>query len=516
MSVTPEMYAALGGEKMLREQYPTVHQMLSQAQLLAPRGSEQRQKLWAESGITALNVCVCVEEKAEAAQALGSGEETLKVFLRSNLTQESEVLLYTVTIQDENQTMVLDSMTGSTNNVLDFETVLTSSSALVRSHITSPLVVIVNYTWIENGKAKSERIIEKYSGQGDTGSAVSNITVTDPVTKEENEAILVTYSRVDSAADYSYTGVVFGDNVKIKFPFKGSIEVAENYTIDEVVAVDPTLTSVVSELYFSVEGTVNASYYGGSEDALLSLYTISDDKKSVSWALPDGDDWGIWFDKASFSAKSNAYFYSNIILKVTYHASAEIYRYISVLIYSLPKTDALVDDSDCSKGIKPLLLYWGCFAENTPILMADNTTKFIQDIAEGEQVKTDCGTAKVCSTAQGLEERLIHIETQNGCALRVTDTHPIMTNRGLLPAKELTAADLIVTLEGESQLTRLHYEPYGATVYNLTLEPHGLLVAGGGIYAGDTVAQNTASNVCEQKPETALQKELAQLLSQLA
>ncbi len=516
MAVPQALYATLGGEELLQQHYPAVHQMLSQAVALPLRGSRERQTLWQNEGITALNVCICSLEKMSSADGTEEETERLSVLLRSNLTATSEILLYSISILDQETEQLLDSTSGNALNVNYFETTYTSSAPLVRANLHRPLTVSATYTWIENGASCTETVTEDFQAIRDAGVVIGDFSVTAPQPLKGNDTILITYDRVDSGADYSYSNVVHGTMVDVKIPFEGVITAADDYTIEAVLEEHPQDARIKSNLYFSLENDFNVSYCQDNKEALLALYEVSEDQKSVKWKIPE-DDWQLSLDKTSFTAQVNAYFYSSIILRARYTpASVPMYTYVSAIVYSTPAEGQKLDVSSDDAEIPPLRLYWGCFGSDTPILMADNRIKMIQDIIEGDCVATKLGTSQVKSTCHGPEDVLIRIETRNGHQVLVTETHPILSQRGLLPANKLNAADLIITVDGPSELAQLHEEPYGGMVYNITLETSDLIIADG-IYAGDMAAQNTPLTGTQQcQPQTQLQRELIALFQRMA
>lgn len=503
MAVKQNIYHVLGGENRLKAQYPTIHRMISQAKPLPQRGSQQRQALWQGEGIEALNVCVCLEPKID-------NTENLCVFLRSNHVQETEVLLYTITVSDHETGKLYDSSSGYAQNVSYFESPQMELSALVRANLHRPLNITVNYTWLENGESVTETLSEVYQATVGDDMAISGIDVNDPRSDKGNSIVLITYNRTSEDADYSYTDVVVDDYVHIRIPFDGAIQVTDNYEILEVCEYSAVEPSQKTELYFSVSKSFNVSYCDGDLDKLMEIFSISEDGKTLSWTIPDAN-WNVALSKSVFNREASAWIYCSIILRLKncLFPTAEVY--LPVVLYSTPADGEVIDLSNDSKEIPQIHLFWGCFAANTPVQMGDGSIMDIQNIRVGDTVKTAQGIARVSDTCQGLEKTMICIETIKGHQILVTETHPVLTERGLLPANELNAADLIVTTDGSWELAQLHQEPYHGTVYNLGLEGGDLLIADG-IYAGDMVAQNTRAAIVQSaRPMTQLQKELAEL-----
>lgn len=78
---------------------------------------------------------------------------------------------------------------------------------------------------------------------------------------------------------------------------------------------------------------------------------------------------------------------------------------------------------ECGVGINKLE---GCFAENTPILMWDGTTKLSQDIKVGDLLVGDDGNKRtVLETFNGLD-KLYKIKQSNGCEYTVNSKHHLV------------------------------------------------------------------------------------------
>jgi hypothetical protein len=165
--------------------------------------------------------------------------------------------------------------------------------------------------------------------------------------------------------------------------------------------------------------------------------------------------------------------------------------------------------------IERISLWWGCVAKDTQILMVDGSSKRAEDIRSGDRVVSGNGTSEVTDVVTGMEAELITLTTQNGHSVRVTGSHPIGTTRGFVQASELTAADHILTINGESPIKFLYTESYHDMVYNFLLTAEGPMVCGG-IIAGDFMMQNeTGSRVANQAiADTPLMAEMRKLFAE--
>lgn len=140
--------------------------------------------------------------------------------------------------------------------------------------------------------------------------------------------------------------------------------------------------------------------------------------------------------------------------------------------------------TDESNGLNVILNGNGdicCFEAGTQVLMADGTTKNIEDIAAGDKVKTyDLITGRFIDTVvnyKAVNNNVTHVaivELDNGMKVRMNEYHPLLTVDGYhsitqhegLP--ELIVGDTIITTEGLNKVVnidRTMQEP--ETMYNL-------------------------------------------------
>lgn len=113
-----------------------------------------------------------------------------------------------------------------------------------------------------------------------------------------------------------------------------------------------------------------------------------------------------------------------------------------------------------------------CFAEGTEILMADGSTKAIEQVKVGEKVVADAqGTVlTVTGFGQGAElDSMIQLKTDKGHTVEVTAKHPVLTPKGTVAADSLRAKDQLLTREGVATLTSAARVPVKSMVYNLQL-----------------------------------------------
>ncbi|WP_183086061.1 Hint domain-containing protein [Propionibacterium australiense] len=119
---------------------------------------------------------------------------------------------------------------------------------------------------------------------------------------------------------------------------------------------------------------------------------------------------------------------------------------------------------------------YGCFTPNTPVLMADGTTKPISQVEAGEQVLAhDPATgqdvpATVERTFTHENVPTLRVTTTEGC-VETTATHPFyVQDRGYTPADQLHEGDTLHTPDGQvTKVISIQATGRTQTVHNLAI-----------------------------------------------
>lgn len=141
-----------------------------------------------------------------------------------------------------------------------------------------------------------------------------------------------------------------------------------------------------------------------------------------------------------------------------------------------------------------ILLGWcscGCFAEDTLISVFEKENQQFKEISAStlahhrqsyEAVhltsnstlsQFEYGNSNIRITTEGLEKQpIVVIETENGRKLRVTEKHPILTQRGsMVQAKDLQIEDGVISQEGiPLKISSLRLESYCGNVINFMVD----------------------------------------------
>jgi hypothetical protein len=121
----------------------------------------------------------------------------------------------------------------------------------------------------------------------------------------------------------------------------------------------------------------------------------------------------------------------------------------------------------------PFLYFeYSCIAKGTLISMADGTTKAIEDVYVGDLVATADGVKEVQDTSIGYEAiPMISLTDSLGNNVLLTETHPVVTARGVVWANEVVTGDVLSTDAGSSTVVAVSAVMFNDTVHNLELEP---------------------------------------------
>ncbi len=166
------------------------------------------------------------------------------------------------------------------------------------------------------------------------------------------------------------------------------------------------------------------------------------------------------------------------------------------------------DPQGTVKTIPDLYFGSGCLAAGTPVRMADGSERPVEEVLVQEKVVADSDgrTLTVIDTFLGTEDLpLVIVEDVRGHRVAMTETHPVITERGVLLAKQLTDEDVLITVDGPAGVKKISAGETDQKVYNLRLGGEGEEVNdenatffAGGILVGDDRMQGA----WERKYET--------------
>ncbi|OJI06405.1 hypothetical protein BK004_03620 [bacterium CG10_46_32] len=125
----------------------------------------------------------------------------------------------------------------------------------------------------------------------------------------------------------------------------------------------------------------------------------------------------------------------------------------------------------------------GCFLAGTQILMADGTTKPIEDIREGDVIRTLSDPLRLTQATGTVTQTFRHLVGGyliiNG-TLRVTPEHLVYANHSFRSAGSLTQGDWLLAPDGTKVfITSIERKQESVEVYNFTVDPQHTYIADG-------------------------------------
>ncbi len=144
----------------------------------------------------------------------------------------------------------------------------------------------------------------------------------------------------------------------------------------------------------------------------------------------------------------------------------------------------------------------GCFVAGTDIGIGKDLAIDVEDLKVGDAVVLSNGKkSNVVKVVSGPEKHpVIKLQLVTGETLTVTQTHPMLTELGVIQAKDLSIGSRLLTQKGHwATLTSISAEKYEGQVYNIELagdHESDHLIYGNGVVTGDLYLQQKL----QQKP----------------
>lgn len=361
---------------------------------------------------------------------------------------------------------------------------------------------VCDFFWMEvdeHGNPYMSSSTSKYNDFKVDGlsTIVSKLVVNDPIPKHtpDRKYVVVVYNRtaqVGDDYDYAFDNNKFSDKgkdyVKVYLPTSGTVTLTNDYIVlglNESMGFALQITDLNN-------GVVN---YYMNFDSIET--TISADKRSLTWKF--NDYWNNVLNVSNFNAKTTVNIYNKMEIDIQ-KVSTGMKMHIPVVFQSngSPSQDPSFVIS------KPIMIQWGCLGKDTMILMADHTLKVVSEISIGDTILNENMEAIVVKDIYtGQEEQMVKIETTSGKKVLVSSGHPVVTKRGVIAARRLTAADEIKTVNGFEEILNLQMVDYNDTVYSLSFETENTLI-GNDIVLGDFNMQQEVDT--EEEPKEVIER----------
>lgn len=367
----------------------------------------------------------------------------------------------------------------------------------------------------EDGKMHSE--IEKsetFVCEGFT-DIVKSLELIDPCDKsrKKNDPLIVLYGRGENAgetADYKYPECKeTGNKVPIKFPMEGKITFSDVHFPIGYAKGSHTVSIVFC---FSTNGTVEY------KPSIEECFWVDDNNEHVLH-FKFQEDWKNKLDVSDFAVKTE------LNLRVSFYVRYAIgsktsgnLRDIPIEISSTKKNyGEYYKASGTHVYIPYVSIRWGCFAKDTWIRMGDGGQKQICDIQKGDILYSPSdGKVRVTGIVAGDEEKLVVIETCEGSRIRVSQTHPMITDQGPRRAAEIRPGTMLVNETGAMETVRFAYLcEYNDKVYNIETEKDDVVLVGNGLQSGGYEMQNAVDAERKEEEPMPLKPEVKALVEEM-
>lgn len=349
------------------------------------------------------------------------------------------------------------------------------------------------------------------------GNPITKMTVDDPRSKLEkpNDPIRVYYARKpndNEKSDYIEDNNKPENNLlKVILPVRGSIEIQSELTF---VKVDEDANIFNRYPTLIIEKDSIAQYAISSKD-YNTKFKYDESKHKISYELEK--DWQnqISLTRFPLTTGKEVRFHVSIPLLLKNNNGMEFTAIAEVTsaalsngeeYYKLSKTPGVAK-------IPKIQLNYGCFSRDTFIKMSNGDNRRIDEIQQGDMVPNAEGLpVQVNNIITGYEEELVCIQTVNGRELRLTASHPVLSQGALKSASNIAPGEKLTLDDGTLDTVKFIFlQPYQDQIYSLVTSEKGELLIANGFIAGDFTVQNSfvePEPETEQEPLTAEEEEL--------
>lgn len=346
-------------------------------------------------------------------------------------------------------------------------------------------------------------------------------------TTDDHNPLNVLYAR-DLWAEEKYVDKQYPENekdekdgtVNVCMPLSGKIE----FNPKKIKKIEFAAGSQNKfALEFSDSGGVTYEY--PIEDTI----TIDNENMVVTFAIPinsqyhNYEDWGSKLFYQRFGINTILTMNAPIMLRLFESDDTNyVYNFVvkSKATLDPNKKEVYYTSQKPMVYIPPIYVRWGCFAGETKILISkDGTEKMAQDIKEGDTVISSAGEElKVTGILVGEDAKIIHIQTEDGKILRISEGHPVATKEGPKAAVDLHPGDAIMTYaDGVINEVKILYcclVEYYSKVYGIETEKGSQMLVAEGILAGNSQAQDDTETKREH-PTVELTEEDIEYITQM-
>lgn len=281
---------------------------------------------------------------------------------------------------------------------------------------------------------------------------IRNISPTQLVAHAKQKLIKVCLTRDDGDCDYKkkYEG-------KVEIPIKGSIVYFDNIDpIEYDGQGKPSNASWTIQIARTDEG--GNPITPPEEFEFFKDINTKINNNILSWDL----GW-LKFAPPNFNTGDRVYYIFNVTIRTNG-------KDVTAFITNAPSDYVPGSTFFNTLTIAPMEVVYGCLAAGTKVRMFDGTEKNIEEIKVQEKIISNqkgIGLT-VENTIIGTEDKpMMRIFDDKGHSLLLTDGHPVITDSGVLLAKQLKVGDNVITEDGIGKLTEILTEFYDGQIWNL-------------------------------------------------
>ncbi|MGJ8561325.1 MAG: Hint domain-containing protein [Litorimonas sp.] len=310
----------------------------------------------------------------------------------------------------------------------------------------------MTYYWIDQSGTPHSGAL-----QAEGSTIPTQITSTDPQDKNGDNMIKFCFGRSGTDCDYSPSGAS-RDNVFL--PIVG-------FATYDTPIINPA-TDTDASVYISISKPEPEDGGGctlqGDVSTFLSTYvTLSDGDKQINWNDPT-----VHFPAIGSSCMPNgSIVYYTMSMNIDLNSAG---NKLPVFFGISSSPDTPVSQGNWLQ-LPSTRIYYSCVAEGTEITLADGQQTTIESLDVDDRIMSNRGgdAMTIYSTYKGEEEFMIRLQTESGRELLISDTHPVITEGGIVLAGDIKTGSRVRTIDGPEAVVVAEIVAYHGVVRNLSV-----------------------------------------------
>lgn len=493
-----------GGKEFLKGNFPNMLQMLYNTRELHQKLTDnaQDEPVGYVDTFNIVNLCPHPEQRNAAGI---SGTAVLSVSNMS-LVQKASFLHISSKIWDPVSKKPYASEAWHTEDANTMKTELPVSYSALDYTKNPRLQTVSNFVTVRKVNGKSvcvtnnvERVME--IDLADLKPDIKSIKVDQPVPKNPADTLIrVVYNgRTDPYANYNFKNVrdeMIGivRYVEVYYPFSISVELddAFQYCREPVKLEEEFMAYLASDVVQGGSVPFHTSYTKNIRSS------VNGNTLKLDFSYQGDTDANFWGTKMPLTARQaeGAFnFYLEFSVFYTFKGDTSTVFSTPIIV-----TSENYPGSSNKVSVKPARILWGCLGKDTRLLTEEGYRN-ISDVKPGDRLYTDKGYIRLKNMVTGMEEKIVAVGVSEENTLLLTEKHPIVTDRGIIYAADLTISDKLRMEDGSfREIYYLEIKEYNDQVYCPELE-ESALIAADGIMVGDYLTTVNVVAEPEEEPE---------------